>query len=129
VVRCPTCAGWGFVGEPVELCSDCGGFCWIAEPTDDKWQGSLAKYRRGDHWQVLRRLVLERAGGQCENWPKGGHRRCDREPSQVHHLSYEHIDTEPLNELMALCARCHLLERDRHWPRPYWLRRYEASAS
>jgi len=57
-------------------------------------------YLRSPAWAQRRRLVLKRAGGVCEG--------CgERPPTQVHHLTYEHVGTEFLFELAAVCDECH----------------------
>ena len=65
------------------------------------------KYIRSRAWARLRRLVLGRAGGRCES--------CGKIPLvgfdgalQVHHITYERLGAEPLEDLVAVCAGCHL---------------------
>jgi 5-methylcytosine-specific restriction endonuclease McrA len=67
---------------------------------------SYARYLRSDHWQDIRRRVLQRANGFCEGcW--------QRRATQVHHLTYEHIGAEFLWELVAICAACHARVHDK----------------
>lgn len=57
-------------------------------------------YMASPEWKKLRRLVMDRAKGQCEG--------CGQAPAtEVHHLSYEHLRHEFLFELVALCNDCH----------------------
>jgi len=66
----------------------------------DSWLASYGPYLASPEWRVKRQRVLQRAGGSCEG--------CgERPPTQVHHLSYEHVGKEFLFELVALCDPCH----------------------
>jgi hypothetical protein len=57
-------------------------------------------YLQSPRWAVLRRRVIERAGGVCEG--------CrSRAAVNVHHLTYSHIFHEFLWELVAVCRECH----------------------
>lgn len=66
------------------------------------WYG---QYLSSPEWKSKRQKVLERAGWLCE-----GCRSC--RPTQVHHLTYEHVGNELLYELVALCDSCHDLAHD-----------------
>jgi 5-methylcytosine-specific restriction endonuclease McrA len=58
-------------------------------------------YLRSDGWRDLRRRVWRRCGGVCE--------RCGREPMEhVHHLTYERVFDEHLDDLEGVCSWCHL---------------------
>jgi predicted Ser/Thr protein kinase len=51
-------------------------------------------------WGLKKRAVKERSSGMCE--------RCgDNASSAIHHLSYEHLGHEPLEELLDVCKPCH----------------------
>ena len=57
-------------------------------------------YLRSEEWQQKRRAVLLRAKFICE--------KCSHEQAtEVHHLTYERIFFERLEDLMAICGRCH----------------------
>lgn len=57
-------------------------------------------YLASREWSLKREAVRERSNNECE--------RCWKAPQQaVHHLSYEHIGDEPLDELLAVCNPCH----------------------
>ena len=59
-----------------------------------------AEYLRSKAWAGKRAKVLERAKGICEG--------CgERQATQVHHLTYEHVQDEFLWELVAICDECH----------------------
>lgn len=70
------------------------------------------RYLHSPHWQELRRQVFERAlqnagstnlHGVCE--------RCGYEPwrpcLQLHHISYDRVGAERLEDLILLCPNCH----------------------
>lgn len=52
-------------------------------------------------WSLRRSAVIARAGGCCEG--------CGRRSAkfQVHHLTYDRLYNEPLEDLQALCPKCH----------------------
>lgn len=57
-------------------------------------------YLASREWALLREAVRERSGGVCE--------RCRRNPQQaVHHLTYERVGRELLEDLQAICTPCH----------------------
>ena len=60
-------------------------------------------YMRSDEWKALREKKLEACQHKCEC--EGG---CCREATQVHHLHYETLGNESLQDLQALCAKCHM---------------------
>lgn len=58
------------------------------------------EYLESPEWKSKRRRVLKRANGLCEG--------CgEREPTDVHHLTYRHKGNEFMFELVALCVACH----------------------
>lgn len=63
------------------------------------------RYLRCRHWQKLRQQVLNRAGGRCENC---GYQPWKPGTLQVHHRSYERVGCESLDDLIALCPKCHM---------------------
>jgi hypothetical protein len=65
------------------------------------------RYLRSETWAGRRAEVLERARGRCERCGEGA-------PVEVHHLTYERLGHERLEDLAALCAVCH---RGAHPPR------------
>ena len=61
---------------------------------------NYSEYLASDVWEKKRQRVLMRARGSCEG--------CgEREPTEVHHLTYKHVTKEFLFELVALCHECH----------------------
>lgn len=77
-------------------------------PTPD-W---YVEYLESEHWRQLRQRKLESVNHRCE--------RCGayskRAPTgvlgglDVHHLTYERLRNEPLEDLEVLCVRCHAEE-------------------
>lgn len=58
------------------------------------------KYMASREWYAKRNAVIERGGGNCE--------RCRRLPGvHVHHLTYERMGCERLDDLQLLCNPCH----------------------
>lgn len=67
---------------------------------DSAFWSAYGDYLASEQWQEKRRKVFARAGGICEG--------CgESEPSEVHHISYEHVGAEFLFELVAVCKACH----------------------
>lgn len=57
-------------------------------------------YIASREWGLKKRAVRERSGGVCE--------RCKKNPHEVtHHLTYERLGAEPLDDLAGLCRPCH----------------------
>jgi hypothetical protein len=61
------------------------------------------RYLRCKHWLITRRLVLERANSRCEIC-----RECHA--SEVHHKTYQRVGRENLDDLLAVCERCHKIQ-------------------
>lgn len=61
------------------------------------------EYLTSREWALLREQVRERSGGFCE--------RCWVRPMQAcHHLTYERVGHERLEDLQAICNPCHEYE-------------------
>ena len=60
-------------------------------------------YLQSPEWQAKRQEKLESCQHKCEC--EGG---CYREATQIHHLHYETLGNEDLQDLQALCAKCHM---------------------
>lgn len=57
-------------------------------------------YINSDKWKVLRKQVLRRDSYTCQV--------CKSQRAvQVHHLTYEHFQNEPLEDLLSVCLECH----------------------
>ena len=52
-------------------------------------------------------VFLARDGGKCR------HVGCDADAEQVHHLTYERVGYEILDDLVSTCAACHEREHRR----------------
>lgn len=64
------------------------------------WWKQYNEYLQSEKWRQKREKVFARANGLCEG--------CrDKKPTQVHHLTYEHVRDEFLFELAAVCDDCH----------------------
>ena len=72
----------------------------ILKHDDSKFWDAYSAYLGSAEWAAKRKAVLTRANGLCEG--------CMRNPpSEVHHLTYEHVGDEFLFELVAVCSSCH----------------------
>ena len=60
-------------------------------------------YLRSPEWKTKRKEKLESCQYKCEC--EGG---CYREATQIHHLHYDTLGSENLEDLQALCAKCHM---------------------
>jgi 5-methylcytosine-specific restriction endonuclease McrA len=69
-------------------------------------------YLQSDQWKTKRRKILQRAGYRCELCRKA-------KPLQIHHLTYERIFNERMDDLQAVCDRCH---RRLHGIKPWWIK-------
>ena len=63
-------------------------------------------YLQSEQWAAKRELVLTRANGLCD--VPG----CLREPSEVHHLTYDRLGEEDWRDLAAVCEPCSRLLHD-----------------
>lgn len=58
------------------------------------------KYLMSQAWRDKRKLVLERDDNLCQS--------CKIKPAEeVHHLTYNNLFNEPLEDLQSLCKSCH----------------------
>ena len=60
-------------------------------------------YIRSSKWQEIRQRALNRAGNRCEKCQAVG--RLD-----VHHLTYDRLGSELLEDLLVVCEACHKVE-------------------
>ena len=56
-------------------------------------------YLRSEEWASIRSSIRVRCNGACEH--------CGGAMDDVHHLTYEHVGDEPLEDLQGLCRDCH----------------------
>lgn len=63
-------------------------------------------YLLSEEWKEKRQYFIEITGGMCS--------RCPDKASILHHLTYEHVCEEPLEDLEFLCRRCHNKAHLRH---------------
>jgi 5-methylcytosine-specific restriction endonuclease McrA len=72
-----------------------------ATGNQEEWQKVFRAYLQSAVWREKRRQVLIRANSKCE--------RCGSiilDPD-VHHITYDHVGDERLDELIVLCFPCH----------------------
>lgn len=83
-----------------------------AHPTPERVEQLRAmpypEYLESEEWRHRRRNVIHRAQSRCE--------QCgSRRSLQVHHLTYERLGREHDDDLLVLCARCHIDVHDHAW--------------
>lgn len=59
-------------------------------------------YLLSEQWKTRRSAVMARDNHICQY--------CGDEATEVHHLTYENIGNEPLEDLIAICRLCHAEE-------------------
>ena len=64
-----------------------------------EWWDWYNRYLECDAWRDLRQRVFARDGGKC--------RGCNEDAEQVHHLTYERVGYEILDDLVSICTACH----------------------
>lgn len=64
------------------------------------WWENYDRYLASPQWALVREKVLKRANRICEGC-------LERPASEVHHLTYAHVENELIFELVALCKPCH----------------------
>ena len=64
-------------------------------------KAEYAEYLASRDWAVLREAVRGRSGGRCERCLNGTY-------DQTHHITYERVGHETLEDLMGLCEACHM---------------------
>src|SRR5215203_1694501 len=70
---------------------------WIIQYEKTTW---YVAYLKTDWWAFVRRRCMARAWNACE--------RCQCRPArQVHHLTYERLGAERLDDVIAVCPQCH----------------------
>lgn len=65
--------------------------------------GFYKAYLMSDHWQEFRKYVLETRGRKCEDCGV-----TEGVVFDVHHLSYENLGDEQLEDVVVLCHSCHM---------------------
>ena len=63
------------------------------------WWAWYNEYLSSPEWYARRLAVFKRDGNLC--------RRCGATASQIHHLTYERVGREELDDLVAVCDPCH----------------------
>jgi hypothetical protein len=61
------------------------------------------EYLASDAWKQKRVLVLKRDLGLCQ--------KCKTNPArEIHHIKYDNLFNEPLDDLISFCKACHIAE-------------------
>ena len=65
------------------------------------WWKKYKIYLESPKWREKRAAVIKRAGGLCE--------QCHNKPiNEVHHLTYDRVQNELLEDLQGMCLECHV---------------------
>lgn len=92
--------------------SNPGGYAempkWAIRKPEQKSSFDYQRHLASREWALLREQVKERSGGLCERhlekgWPK---EYCPP-GDNVHHLTYERVGHELLEDLQHVCRPCH----------------------
>jgi hypothetical protein len=68
------------------------------------WHDRYDEYLRSEEWLTLRYQVLKRDGFRCR---LTGKTKRPGDPLQVHHLTYERVGGEALDDLITVCRSAH----------------------
>jgi len=71
----------------------------LAAEQSDRWWDWYNKYLSCADWKALRQSVFARDNFKCQ--------RCGDAAQQVHHLTYERVGYEDLDDLVSVCEDCH----------------------
>jgi 5-methylcytosine-specific restriction endonuclease McrA len=74
-----------------------------------RYQKGYIEYLKSDKWKNLRLKILERDNNLCQ--------KCKtNQACHVHHLTYERLGRENLEDLISICLDCHTQEHpDKLW--------------
>jgi hypothetical protein len=74
---------------------------WLdGQRTNSVWKTCYLLYLHSPEWEEKRQARMGIAGGICEI--------CERAPAEhVHHLSYRRVFAERIDDLRAVCKKCH----------------------
>lgn len=64
-----------------------------------EWFNKYNEYLKSSEWKEKRLLVLKRDKFKCQS--------CGGIGQHIHHLSYETVFNEDINDLVTLCINCH----------------------
>jgi hypothetical protein len=65
-----------------------------------EFSAAYKDHLKSEFWKKTRIKVINRAGGLCEGC-------LEREATDIHHQTYEHLGYEFMFELLAVCDSCH----------------------
>lgn len=72
-----------------------------------RWRVFYREHLNSPFWQNIRSQVVTRYNGRCC--------RCGDVGTDVHHLTYENVGNENLEDLILLCRKCHQSEHNRRF--------------
>lgn len=69
----------------------------------EAWWEAYNEYLDSPEWKNKRARVLARDNDKCTERRKG----CTERATEVHHLTYDNVGNEPLEDLTSVCHNCH----------------------
>ena len=72
----------------------------INQERSDEWWTQYGNYLASPEWHAIRRKIIDASRGICEY--------CRTSPAvQVHHKTYDRVGQERMEDLSAVCLKCH----------------------
>jgi len=101
------CRAAKHVAEDGEIEDDRAEFIYkqnafLSREHNAQWLEWYDGYLSSWQWDAREKAVMNRDGHLCQY--------CGQKASAVHHLTYEHVGFEPLEDLVAICESCHVEE-------------------
>ena len=77
----------------------------------NKHSAEYSRYLKSDEWAAKRaeRLLLDDNKCALCDRPNGTRKDGVTPILQIHHISYQRLGNEPMEDLISVCARCHKL--------------------
>ncbi len=64
-------------------------------------------YLESPHWLATRAAYVALYGDRCRWLRRWDRQRCGAEPVEIHHLTYERLGAEQMDDLIGLCGKHH----------------------
>lgn len=77
----------------------------VKEQTDENnfrysKRGKYLEYLASEKWKIKRQFIFERDNFKCQNCK-------EKNADEVHHLTYDRLFNEDLDDLISMCTDCH----------------------
>lgn len=87
-----------------------------------RMMANYSAYMQSETWRLKRGIVIRVCNYQCQMC---GVRHDFRNRLQVHHYHYKNLGNEPIEDLVALCKRCHKIADKERLTHPEKRYKYE----